>query len=214
MSRWPVTLRCGAVELRPLRRRDQGAWTEVRRRNHDWLKPWDATVPPESGTHRDVLPSYAGMVRQLRLEAQQGRALPFAVVYEGRFAGQITVGGITWGAARTAYIGYWVDQALAGRGIIPLGVAMSMDYCFDGLGLHRVEINVRPENAASRRVVEKLGLNYEGLRAKYLHIDGDWRDHLSYAICREDLAGGGTAQGAMVARVLNKQGSTGSTPST
>jgi ribosomal-protein-alanine N-acetyltransferase len=58
------------------------------------------------------------------------------------------------------------------------------------VGLHRLEANIRPENAPSRRVVEKLGFRDEGLHARYLYIDGAWRDHLSFAITREDVAGG------------------------
>mgnify|MGYP003410159271 FL=1 len=67
---------------------------------------------------------------------------------------------------------------------------MGADYCFFTLGMHRLEINLRPENAASRRVVEKLGFRPEGLRERYLHIDGDWRDHLTYALTAEEVPGG------------------------
>lgn len=63
---------------------------------------------------------------------------------------------------------------------MPRAVAMAMDHCFDALRLHRIEINIRPENEASLRVVEKLGLRREGERTAYLHIDGDWRDHVTF----------------------------------
>lgn len=180
---WPVSLREGGIGLRPIRLRDASAWREVRQRNAAWLRPWEATSPPESG---DVAPSFTGMVRRLRWEARERRTLPWIVTWNGELAGQLTVGGITWGSLRAAYIGYWVDQGLAGRGIIPTAVAMATDYCFDELHLHRIEINVRPENHASRRVPEKLGFRLEGLRPRYLHIDGDWRDHLTYAMVAEE----------------------------
>ena len=51
-------------------------------------------------------------------------------------------------------------------------MALATDHCWYGLGLHRVEINIRPENVASCRVVEKLGFRLEGRRPAYLHIDG------------------------------------------
>ena len=54
------------------------------------------------------------------------------------------------------------------------------DFGLNQLALHRIEINLRPENEASRRVAEKCGYLFEGLRPRYLHIDGDWRDHLTY----------------------------------
>ena len=103
--------------------------------------------------------------------------------------GQLTVGGITWGSLRSAYIGYWIDERVAGRGIIPTAVAMATDHCF-AIGLNRVEINIRPENVASRRVVDKLGFRPEGLRERYLHIDGDWRDHLTFALTAPEVPDG------------------------
>jgi ribosomal-protein-alanine N-acetyltransferase len=184
---WPVTLQEGRVGLRPIRLRDAAAWREVRTRNGEWLRPWEATTPPESG---DVPPSFAAMVRRLRLEARERRTLPWILTIDGRLAGQLTVGGITWGSLRAAYIGYWIDQRYAGSGFTPTAVAMATDYCFETLGLHRIEINVRPENHASRRVPEKLGFRVEGLRPRYLHIDGDWRDHLTYALLAEESGQG------------------------
>jgi ribosomal-protein-alanine N-acetyltransferase len=184
--RWPVSLRDGHVGLRPLRQRDSSRWREVRMRNAEWLRPWEATSPePE----RDVAPTFAAMVRRLRGEAREGRTMPFVVTWDGDLVGQLTVGGIAWGSLRSAHIGYWVDQRMAGRGIMPTAVALATDHCFAG-GLHRIEINIRPENMASRRVVEKLGYRPEGLRPAYLHIDGDWRDHLSFALTAEEVPEG------------------------
>ncbi|MBO0835120.1 MAG: GNAT family N-acetyltransferase, partial [Actinobacteria bacterium] len=61
---------------------------------------------------------------------------------------------------------------------------------FFTVGLHRVEATIRPENAASRRVVEKLGFREEGLRRRCLHIDGAWHDHICYAMTVEDAPNG------------------------
>ena len=119
------------------------------------------------------------MVRSLRRQARQGTVLPFVVTYDGALVGQVTVGGITWGSLCSAHIGYWVDQRVAGRGVMPTAVALVTDHCFGAVGLHRVEVNIRPENAASLRVVEKLGFREEGLRGAFLHIAGAWRDHRS-----------------------------------
>ena len=184
---WPARLREGRIELRPLRLRDATAWREVRTRNARWLRPWEATLPL---AEHDAPKTYGAMVRRLRAEAREGRSLPFALTVDGAFAGQVTIGGIARGSLLSAYIGYWIDQRVAGRGIMPTAVAMATDHCFREVGLHRVEINVRPENTASLRVVEKLGFRAEGLRERYLHIDGDWRDHLTFALCAEDVPEG------------------------
>lgn len=190
MIEWPVVLADGPLRLRPLRHRDARAWREVRARSADWLKPWDATLPPESRSVSEVPPTFGSMVRRLNKEAREGRALPWAMEYEGAFCGQLTVGGISWGSLRSAYIGYWIDADLAGRGVTTTAVAMACDYLFDRARLHRIEINIRPENASSRRVVEKLGFREEGLRPAYLHIDGDWRDHQTYVLFAGDQSEG------------------------
>ncbi len=177
----------GPVGLRPLRYRDSAAWREVRLRNADWLRPWDATSPSP-----DVVPppSFAQMVRRLGGQARAGEALPWALTYAGSFVGQVSVSGITRGSAQSGQIGYWIDQAVAGRGVVPTAVALAVDHCFLVAGLHRIEVNVRPENTASLRVVEKLGFRPEGTRLRYLHIDGAWRDHLAFAITVEDVPAG------------------------
>jgi len=127
------------------------------------------------------------MVRQMRNEARAGRQLPFVVEFEGRFVGQVTVSNIVRGSAQFASIGYWVDQAYAGRGIIPRAVAMAIDHCFGPIGLHRIEVAIRPENVSSLRVVEKLGINEIGFAPRFLHIDGEWRDHRIFAITCEEV---------------------------
>ena len=103
--------------------------------------------------------------------------------------GQVTVSGVTWGSARSANLGYWIDRAHAGRNITTTAVALVIDHCFTTVGLHRIEVAVRPENTASLRVVHKLGLRQEGEAPRYLHIDGDWRDHLLFGITREEVPG-------------------------
>ncbi len=196
---WPVRLSEGPVGLRPLRARDARTWRAVRTRNLAWLQPWEATPPPGV----DPRPrSFGAMARTLRTQARAGQCLPFVVTYAdlmsdpdatmraGRLVGQLTVSGITMGSARWAQIGYWIDQAYAGRGIMPTAVALAVDHCFFVVGLHRIEINIRPENAASLRVVEKLGFRPEGIRPRYLHIDGDWRDHAVFALHAEEVPEG------------------------
>src|SRR5215471_650401 len=191
---WPVTITepslLGAqVELRPVRVRDAKVWRDARLRNAAWLRPWEPTNP-ETPLYRSGLGPYMAMARSMRREARQSLALPWVVWCGGRFAGQLTIGSIQWGSARSAQVGYWIDEMYAGRGVTPTALAMAMDHCFFVVGLHRVEANIRPENHASRRVVEKLGFREEGLRRRSLHIDGAWRDHLCYAMTAEDAAGG------------------------
>ena len=191
---WPATLTepalLGApVVLRPLAARDARPWREARLRNAEWLRPWEPTNP-ETPLYQTSLGPYIAMVRTMRKEARRGVTLPWVVLYDGRFAGQLTVGNIIWGSARSASVGYWIDQDVAGRGVIPTALAMALDHCFGVVGLHRIEATIRPENRASRRVVEKLGFHEEGIRRRSLHVDGAWRDHVCYALTAEEVPQG------------------------
>lgn len=185
---WRHVLRDGRVGVRVIARSDAHQWLTVRARNEAWLRPWEATAPmPNAGPP----PTFAQMARRLRADARAGRTLPYVITLDDRLVGQLTVGGITYGSARSATIGYWVDRGVAGRGIVPTAVALAVDFCFTDLLLHRVEIAIRPENVASLRVMEKLGLREEGVRERLLHIDGDWRDHRCFAVTVEEVAPAG-----------------------
>ena len=191
---WPVTLiepdlLDAPVTLRPVRVSDARTWREIRVRNASWLRPWEPSNP-ETPLHRSSIGPYVSMVRTMRREAREGQALPWVVTYGGAFAGQLTVGSITWGSARSGTVGYWIDESFAGHGIIPTALAMAVDHCFRVVGLHRLEASIRPENTASRRVVEKLGFREEGIRVRQLHINGQWRDHICYAVTAEELPTG------------------------
>jgi [ribosomal protein S5]-alanine N-acetyltransferase len=188
---WPARLTAGPVLLRPPTRRDGRTWSEVRQRNQHWLEPWEPTgaLPWQERHSRAAWPP---LLAALRRAARTGTMLPFVIEYGGRLVGQISASNLQRGVLRSCAIGYWLDEAVAGRGIAPTSVAMLVDHCLGPAQLHRVQIDVRPENAASLRVVEKLGLRYEGRLERYLDIDGGWRDHLSFAITAEELAGAST----------------------
>jgi ribosomal-protein-alanine N-acetyltransferase len=177
----------GPVTLRTIRTSDAHDWKEVRSRNQQWLRQWEATRPPEDPV-RGV--SFRSMVRDLRRQAKEGRCLPFALLVDGVFAGQVTVSNIVGGSAQFANVGYWIDERYAGRGHMPVAVALACDHCWFALGLHRIEIAIRPENTASLRVVEKLGFTEVGYAPRYLHINGEWRDHRLFALTVEEVPGG------------------------
>lgn len=190
MVRWPVTLRVTTpagqpLELSPLRRRDHREWRAVRAENRRWLERWEATSPDGRGP--DL--SYGALVRHYNREARQGRSVPFTIRADGRLVGQMHLFGISWGSLLSCAAGYWVAESVAGQGIAPTALAASVDHAMGELGLHRVEVNIRPDNTASLAVVQKLGFRDEGVRERYLHINGAWRDHRTFALTREDLGG-------------------------
>ena len=111
------------------------------------------------------------------------------VEVDGAFAGQVAVDPIVWGAMRSAQVGYWIGGDWQGRGIMRLSVAMVLDHLLGPVGLHRVEINVRPDNERSLALCRGLGLREEGLRRGYMHINGSWADHVSFAALAEEAHG-------------------------
>lgn len=187
---WPVRLERGPITLRPLRRGDEAEWSRIRNAQPDWFRMWDSTSPRTSGEQPIT---FSQLVTRLNRRARQGQVLPWAVEVTDagqrpRFVGQVTVSGITWGSACWAQIGYWINADYAGRGIIPTAVAMACDHCF-AIGLHRIEIAIRPENTNSLAVVRKLGFRLEGRRERYMHVNGDWRDHDMFVLTAEEVGG-------------------------
>lgn len=178
-------LSSGAISIRGIRPRDAKQLERELMLNRAWLRKWEATTP-QSFISFDTKAS----IRSLLNAARFGGALPFAIELDGEFVGQLNVSGIVMGSLSSAQLGYWVSERAAGRGATPTAVALATDYCFRRLNLHRMEICIRPENAASLRVVEKLGFRYEGLRRRYIHINGDWRDHFSFALTSDDVPEG------------------------
>jgi ribosomal-protein-alanine N-acetyltransferase len=200
---WPAVLedpRSGVV-LRPYARSDARAWSRCRIANEAWLSVWEPTAPPGSSwAERNSPAAFRAIYRELRRVAADGMAMPFAICLRSadreQLVGQLTLGNIVRRAFCSAYAGYWVDEAVAGRGVMPTALALAVDHAFLAGQLHRIEVNIRPENKASRRVVEKLGFREESYHPRYLHIDGAWRDHVGYALTTEDVA----AEGGLLAR--------------
>ena len=175
----------GDVQLRVIRMRDVKALERVLLDNRGWLKKWEATLP-EAPRSFDV----RGMVRNLLRSLDDRNGVPFVIQFDGEVVGQLNVANILCGSVSSAVIGYWVSEAYAGKSIAPISVALATDYLFNVVGLHRVEIAIRPENLSSLRVVEKLGFRYEGLKQNYIHIDGAFRDHYIFALTHEEVYSG------------------------
>jgi ribosomal-protein-alanine N-acetyltransferase len=179
------TLSDGPIVIRPIRVRDARALERELMENRGWLRKWEATNP-----HGPMSFDTRASIRSLQSNARAGYGLPFLIEYEGELAGQLNVSSISYGSVSSASIGYWVSERFAGKNITPTSVALASDYAFFQLGLHRIEICIRPENGPSLRVVEKLGYRYEGLRRRFIHINGDWRDHFCFALVAEELPAG------------------------
>lgn len=175
------------VLLRPLKAHDFEQWREVRRRCRDWLEPWEPSPPPGSGDIAEDRRAFVSRCSARERERQLGSGYGFGIfVASDRLCGEVNLSSVQRGPFQSAYLGYWVDEAMAGQGLVPEAVVVMLRFAFESLDLHRVQISIIPRNGSSRRVMEKLGLREEGIALRYLEIAGVWEDHIRYAITAEE----------------------------
>jgi len=174
------------VVLRPLVAQDFNGWSEVRRRNGEWLTQWEPmrlTHHPDPETNREVFAARCGARERERLAGTQ---YAFGIFVDGAFAGEINLNNVVRGAFQSATIGYWIDKSRAGRSLMSEAVVVLAQYAFEEMRLHRLEICIIPRNVNSRRVMEKLDIRTEGIAERFLEINGVWEDHIRYGITFEE----------------------------
>jgi ribosomal-protein-alanine N-acetyltransferase len=184
------------VVLRPLVVGDFEAWREVRQRSRSWLVKWEPRPLPGQPDATEDRRIFAARCGARERERQLGSGYGFGVFVGGRFSGEINLSSVQRGPYQNAYVGYWIDEAMAGHGYTPEAFVIVCRFAFEDLALHRLQASIIPRNSASRRVVTKLGLREEGIAERYLEINGIWEDHVRYAITSEEW----TARAAGYAR--------------
>jgi ribosomal-protein-alanine N-acetyltransferase len=188
MAIGPLRVAAGVIRLRPIRMRDAAQWSRIRTADRAFLEPWEPSAELDWPVRHSVS-AWPSVCSGLRAEARKGRMLPYVIEVDGQFAGQLTIGNVTHGALRSAWIGYWVHSELTGQGVATAALALGLDHSFGPVMLHRVEATVRPENTASRKVLAKAGFREEGLLRRYLDVDGAWRDHLLVGLTVDEVSG-------------------------
>ncbi len=134
-------------------------------------------------------------MRRPRRNASNGLSYGFGLFVtvngDDRFCGEVNINHVLRGGS-TATIGYWVDRAYAGQGLVAEGVVVVAEFAFEQLLLHRLEMCIVPRNHNSRRVMDKLAIREEGVAVRALEINGTWEDHVRYGLTLEDGANGAT----------------------
>lgn len=160
-------------------------WRELRKQSRAFLVPWEASWPADDlsrGAFSYRLKHYRGNVRK-------DNAYPLLIFKADgnkELVGGITVSNVRRGIAQTAQLGYWIGQPHANMGYMSEAVRAVADFCFDQLSLNRLEAACLINNGPSARVLEKCGFIQEGVARKYLKINGQWQDHLLFALLRDD----------------------------
>lgn len=132
--------------------------------------------------------------QQLILEMESrrrstGKGFRFYIISKEHKAiiGDIHFNEIVRGAFQSCFVGYKVAEEYSGKGIMSEALQLASHYVFDSLELHRLEANIMPSNKASIRVAEKVGFKREGLAERFLKINGQWEDHVRFALLNETI---------------------------
>jgi len=156
-------------------------------RNADHLRPFSPSPPP--GTNPVGLTELSRSIGRHRRDWKAGAGYVFITsLRESRepIVGRVALTSVTRGPFQSAQIGYWIDAAYVGHGLMSEAVDLVLGFAFDTLALHRVQAAVMPRNGPSRRILEKRHFREEGYAARYLRIAGRWEDHLLYALTAEE----------------------------
>lgn len=162
---------------------DFKAWHDSRARNEEWVGPWEPAM--DSGAADTAIDKGAFRARCATWSRQWNLGIAYAFgifLRSGGLVGEIHLSNVLRGPFQNAMLGYWIDREHVGKGLAPEAIVLLLQFAFEDLGLHRVEIAIVPRNTASLRVAEKLGLREEGLAVDYLQIQGAWEDHLRHSI--------------------------------
>lgn len=164
---------------------DYTQWAALRNQSRAFLVPWEASWPADDLSRS----SFAYRLKHYRGNVRKDEAYPLLIFKadgDRELIGGITISNVRRGIAQTAQLGYWIGQPYANQGYMSEAVRAICGFCFDQLGLNRVEAACLLNNGPSARVLEKSGFSREGIARKYLKINGRWQDHLLFALLRDD----------------------------
>lgn len=178
------------ILLRPPQVQDEGEWIALRKRNKEYLKPF------EPGWSRDALSSgffQRRIVRQ-RKDWANDRAYSFLIFRHAaspderpKMIGGININNVCRGAAQFASLGYWLDEWHQGQGYMRAAMRMIIYFSYNELKLNRLNASVLPDNEKSKNLLLHVGFEEEGFAKSYIEINHKWEDHILYGLVLEDF---------------------------
>ncbi|WP_293808963.1 GNAT family protein [uncultured Bosea sp.] len=181
-------IRTPNLYLRAPQASDHAAWAVLRMESREFLTPWEPTWNEDDLTRA----SFRLRAKRAAREISTDEAYSLFIFETGTetLLGGLTLGLIRRGVAQACTLGYWMGHRYAGRGHMTEAVRGAVRFAFSDLALHRVEAACLPNNEPSRRLLERVGFQHEGLARAYLKINGNWADHLLYAVLSTDALPG------------------------
>ncbi|SDY53674.1 GNAT family N-acetyltransferase [Thermoactinomyces sp. DSM 45892] len=181
-----MKLHSSRVYIRPLEVTDTEHLVQLLLRNRDFFQQYDP-IRPESYYCTEV---QTEQIISATKSLEDGSGYAFGIFLEGdhTLMGRVSLSAVSRGPFQNAYLGYYLDQQYNGKGYTTEAIQLILQYCFQKIDLHRIQAGVMPRNTASIRVLEKNGFRREGLAERYLRINGQWEDHLLYAITQEEFS--------------------------
>lgn len=181
-------IRTPNLYLRVPQASDHAAWALLRMESSEFLTPWEPTWNEDDLTRA----SFRLRAKRAAREISTDEAYSLFIFETGTetLIGGLTLGLIRRGVAQACTLGYWMGRRHAGKGHMTEAVRGAVRFAFSDLALHRVEAACLPSNEPSRRLLERVGFQHEGLARAYLKINGNWADHLLYAVLSTDTLPG------------------------
>ncbi len=163
---------------------DFAEWAKLRSESRSFLTPWEPLWQQDDLTR----PAYRRRLKRYQREIREDLGYPFFLFRAGDdvLLGGLTLTNVRRGVSQCCSLGYWMGASHADRGYMTNAVQAILPFVFETLKLHRLEAACLPHNAASIKLLEKVGFKREGYARNYLCINGQWQDHLLYARIVED----------------------------
>ena len=172
------------IYLRYPRIGDYANWAKLRGESREFLAPWEPIWASDELTRG----SFRRRIKRYQKETRLDSAYVFFVLRKSDDAllGGCTLSNVRRGVTQCCTLGYWIGQKFARQGYMTAAVTTLIPFVFRTLGLHRIEAACLVENEASKNLLVRTGFCQEGLARRYLMINGQWADHLLFALLKEE----------------------------
>ena len=177
-------IRGRGIYLRYPRIADYLDWSKLRGESRDFLTPWEPVWADDELTRG----AFRRRIKRYQKETRLDSAYVFFVLRQSDDAllGGCTLSNVRRGVTQCCTLGYWIGAKFARQGYMTNAVKALVPFVFKTLGLHRIEAACLVDNEASKNLLARTGFRQEGLARRYLLINGQWADHLLFALLKEE----------------------------